>query len=231
MFAVCFMQLLQSMDNPMPAENKVVVWDVILAHDKSLFSHDMIRSLAINKEFEKRLCTTAKDRKQYCVSLASNIIYKNILEKSGRWHKYGSACGTVGYIDAPLVGGESWLQLERLDLLVGGQMKYKSHIEIDFCGFLSESYPLSLVLSNYRKRFFDDKDNFCCYGYSNKDLNGRVCENTIILYKLSPHGFCREIIVCGKNANKKEVLVNEQLDSRKVFSTFFGDIIEFFKSA
>ena len=80
MVTAFFTQLSQSMDNLVLAENKVVIWDVILSHDKSLFSHNMIRSLAVNKEFEKRLCKTAQERRQYCVSLVSNVLHKNILE-------------------------------------------------------------------------------------------------------------------------------------------------------
>ena len=230
MVTVFFTQLSQSMDNLVLAGNKVIAWDVILVHDKSLFSHNMIRSLAVNREFERRLCKTAQERKQYCVSLASSPIYKNILKKSGMWHKYGSAWGVVSYINDPLPDANDWLHFERLDLVDGGQMQYKSHIETGFSGFLSV-YSLSFTLPNYRKRFFDASDNFCCYGYSNKNLNGGVGENTVVLYKLSPCGFNREIIVPGENMNKKEVVVNEPLDLGKGFAAFCDGIIEFFKSA
>src|SRR5438445_10606190 len=188
MVTVFFTQLSQSMDNLVLAGNKVIAWDVILVHDKSLFSHNMIRSLAVNREFERRLCKTAKERRQYCVSLVSNVLHKNILEISGKWHKYGTSCGKTDHTFLSISDSKKKsLVFERLDL-IDGKIRYARAWLDDFYGFSLCS----------RNGFFNDEDDFCCRGYDKVCVSDEDRKNNMIQYCLSSDGAIKTLPCVAK---------------------------------
>ena len=95
-FILFFLQSLHAMDTAMTVENKKIVWDVILSHGKPWFNHDMIRSLAINKEFDKKLRETAGERKR-CIEQQPN--FKCFSKQKFDWHPYGIACRCVSDVE------------------------------------------------------------------------------------------------------------------------------------
>lgn len=95
-FTVFFVHSLQAMDDAIVANNKKIVFEVVLSHGKQWFSYDMINSLGVSKEYDAILRNTAEDRKRY---MEQHPKFTCFSKKKFVWRKYGTVCDCVSDVE------------------------------------------------------------------------------------------------------------------------------------
>lgn len=135
---------------------KQVVISNLATHNVHFCNHDMICSLAINKEWNAFLIKTAPIRR--------DLLLKEITSSRGHlikdgvliWHKYGTACGKKSIYPSSDVEDKYDCQLRSI---------YWDFQKIEYC--ISKLWPCTkLMLKDYIEPRFNEDGFFCCYSPS-----------------------------------------------------------------
>jgi len=155
-----------------PPEITKYAWNTVLEHGIKWFSHAMICSLAVSKQYEAILRKTALLRKNY---LLQNCSLKD-KGAGAQWHKYGAACARVRCSTDPdyhFVFGD-WLIIERYSI---GEDCWRTQWD----GFQH--------FTPYKPKGFFDKDgNFCIYACGEIITARRRCFSAMVEYSVLAHG-------------------------------------------
>lgn len=182
------------------ANNKNMVWNIVLTHGVEWFDARMIKKLAqVHKDYDSMLCQTAEGRKHYFIEHDDYIkdVKENLRSEDIVWHKYGAAYGKIAiekHPDRPLSSlgaGENLAYIEE-ELMIKRRCLHVTHLPDyitwqgaygDFCG-----------LPHQPRAFFNEKGDFCWYLLHK---NVQVME-----FSLSANGDYKEIVCQGKIKGK-----------------------------
>ncbi len=76
------------MNHPQAIDNQMIAWKIVLEHGVRDFDYCIISSLAVSKDLQLLLRSTADFRKKYLTKQLD-------LSKKVTWHKYGAMGGQV----------------------------------------------------------------------------------------------------------------------------------------
>jgi hypothetical protein len=157
------------------ANDQMIAWKVVLEHGVRDFDYHIISSLAVSKDLQLLLLSTADFRKKYLTKQLD-------LSKNVTWHKYGAMCGQVRHNMCSVCFPDEDISLGkwRYDSGLYRNRFYLQIYERDpqlACVYDSNFYS---CLPHNPKPFFNKRSEYCFYGYESENWNnekvGRIIE-------------------------------------------------------
>lgn len=156
-FAICSISLVHGMDNGLVVDDQSLAWEAVLSHGVKWFDYIMISKLAaVSKDHDTYLRNTAHCRKEY-------LIKRLNLPEDVEWHRYGAMGGNIWHNACLTCSPEE--DLKNVEHGLHRRRFYLNENGIAYQPYKVYSNGFRRCLPTKRRPFFNDKSDFCFYGY------------------------------------------------------------------
>lgn len=167
-------------------EDDRFIWELVLNNGIALFDYKMIGCLAMtNTFFDKLLQNTSRDREEYLNKQAYCLHHI----QHNKWHLYNAVRGRIAFFPIAHSVRYMWIERQCLD----NPMRFNDSIHQD--NFYGE-------LPHEPKPFFNNKGEFCFYGYGELESQFDDSSGAVVEYALGA-GKKLQIMECVLDIKKE----------------------------